>query len=162
MMSFEVSKPRRRYLYVACVGIAAVSIISILATAVRTMGQSALYPLVDDKRETVFQVSSQTCPQTTQTIIQTPKYLDPLNYLNGPPTDRFRGSLCFSMQSVLTEDIHLQDNLRLDMKYITSWISAGWSAYKSTITFCIPQLMPLPSKRCHNICKGIRSLCQFS
>jgi len=94
---------------VACVCIAIVSIIGILARDVRTMGQSALYPLVDDKRETGFQVSSQTCPQTIQTTIQTPKYLDPLNYLNGPPTDRFR------------------DNLRPDMKYITSWLSAGWT-----------------------------------
>jgi hypothetical protein len=36
-------------------------------------------------------------------------HLDPMNYLNGLPTERFR------------------DNLRLDGKYISSWISAGWT-----------------------------------
>jgi hypothetical protein len=103
-MSFET---RRRYLYAACVCIAAVSIIGLLATAVRTLGQSPLYPLIDDEREAGLQVSSQTCPQTP---IHTPipQHLDPLNYLNGPPTDRFRGSLYFSMAlSARTEVVYL-------------------------------------------------------
>lgn len=101
-MSFEAPKPRRRYIYAACVCIAAVSIVGILATAVRTLGQSPLYPLMNDEREAGL--SSQPCSQTP---IQAQKNLDSVNYLNGPPTDRFRGSLPLDRFQALTEDIYL-------------------------------------------------------
>ena len=52
---------------------------------------------------------------------------DRKSVLLGPPTDRFRGepSETFTTLAV-TFGFHL-DNLRNDTKYITSWISAGWS-----------------------------------
>lgn len=100
-MSFEAYKPRRKFMYAACVCIAAVSIIGILATAVRTMVQSPLYPLERDAG-----LASLTCPQHTP--IQVHNYLDPMNYLNGPPTEKFRGSLCFSMDlNALVEVVYL-------------------------------------------------------
>jgi hypothetical protein len=40
-----------------------------------------------------------------------PLYLNPFNYLNGPPTASFK------------------DNLKNGEQYITSWISAGWSKF---------------------------------
>jgi hypothetical protein len=52
---------------------------------------------------------------------------DRKSVLLGPPTDRFRGEPpenCTTL--VVTSVLHL-DNLRNDTKYITSWISAGWS-----------------------------------
>jgi len=75
-----------------------------LATTMRTMVQSPLYPLIDDERDA--ELASPTCPQVP---IQIHNTLDSMNYLNGPPTERFR------------------DNLRPGAKYITSWISAGWT-----------------------------------
>lgn len=83
VMSFE---PRRRYFYTACVCIVAVSIVGLLATALRTLGQSPLYPLISQEKEAEIPESSQTCSQV-------PIHSDPISYLNGPPTDRFRGLL---------------------------------------------------------------------
>ena len=103
-MSFEAYKPRRRYMYAACVCIAAVSIIGLLATAVRTMVQAPLYPLIDDERDAGL--ATPTCPQ--QIPIQTHNHFDPMNYLNGQPTEQFRGSLCFSMDlNALVKNIYL-------------------------------------------------------
>jgi hypothetical protein len=86
-------------MYAACVCIAAVSIIGLLSTAVRTMVQPPLYPVTSDERDS----TAQTCPQTP---LQIRNHLDPMNYLNGPPTERFRGSLSFSKDlNALTEDI---------------------------------------------------------
>ena len=90
-MSFETSS-RRKYFYAACVCIAAVCIIGLLATTVRTLGQPSLYPIISQESE--GGLSLQTCPQT-------PSHSDPINYLNGPPTDRFRGSICSSIMMVL-------------------------------------------------------------
>ena len=149
-------KPRQRYMYTACVCIAAVSIVGLLATTLRTMDQSPLYPLIDHERDDGL--APPLCPQIP---IQTHNHLDPMNYLNGPPTERFRGLLYFSMNlNALVEDIYLsiKDNLRLDTKYITSWISAGWSTYRLTIALCIPQLIFFISKRCYDLCKEIRRL----
>ena len=86
-------------MYAACICIATVSIIGLLSTAVRTMGQPPLYP-IDDERD----ARSPTCPQATTQIRN---HLDPMNYLIGPPTERFRGSLCFSMDlNAFAEDIY--------------------------------------------------------
>lgn len=90
-MSFEAYKPRHRYMYAACVCIAAVSIIGLLATAVRTMVQSPLYPIIDDERDAGL--ASPACPQRIP--IQIHNHLDPMNYLYGPPTERFRGPCVF-------------------------------------------------------------------
>ena len=96
-MPFEVYKPRHRYMYAACICIAAVFIIGLLAASARTMVQSPLYPLDRDAK-----LVYPTCPQ------QMPDHLDSINYLNGPPTERFRGSLCFSMDlNALIEDLYL-------------------------------------------------------
>ena len=90
-------------MYAACVCIAAVSIVGLLAATLRTLDQSPLYPLIDHERDDGL--ASPTCPQIP---IQTHNYLDPMNYLNGPPTERFRGLLCFSMNlNALVEDIYL-------------------------------------------------------
>lgn len=97
-MAFESYRLRHSYMYVVCICIAAVSIIGILSTAVRTMAQPSLYPVIDDERDA-------RCPQFP---IRSHNHLDPMNYLNGPPTERFRGSLCFSMDlNALAEDIYL-------------------------------------------------------
>lgn len=86
-------------MYAACVCLATVSFIGIVSTAVRTMVQPPFYP-IDDER-----LTSPTCPQIPMQIRNN---LDSMNYLNGPPTERFRGSLCFSMVSnTLAEDIYL-------------------------------------------------------
>lgn len=130
-MSFE-TKPRHRNIYTACVCIAAVSIFGLLATTLRTL-KSPLYPLVDEERES---------GRTSQMCLQTANHLDPINYLNGPPTDRFRGSLSSMDLKAPIEDLCLTDNLRPETKYITSWISAGWSTYRLTVIFCISELIP--------------------
>ena len=79
-------------MYVACVCIAAVSIIGLLATVARTMVQSPLYPIIDD---TALQAASRSPTCREQVSIRIHNHLDSMNYLNGPPTERFRGSYVF-------------------------------------------------------------------
>jgi hypothetical protein len=52
--------------------------------------------------------------------------LRPLAFLNGPPTTTFRGWFPCSFVS-LSCLIRVLENLRNDTKYITSFVSAGWS-----------------------------------
>jgi hypothetical protein len=49
------------------------------------------------------------------------------SYVQGPPTQRFRGQLIRSRHFSPISQQLAPDNLRNDTKYITSWISAGWS-----------------------------------
>lgn len=52
-----------------------------------------------------LRVVNERCPTTSNTSLP----VDEEQYVLGPPTDRFR------------------DNLRNDTRYITSWVSAGWT-----------------------------------
>ncbi|KAJ3568045.1 hypothetical protein NP233_g5974 [Leucocoprinus birnbaumii] len=86
------NRPRRRYLYLGCIGLAITSTLGYFALSV--------------SRTTPAEIVQE--PGVEKAI---PKVdlLDPSLYLNGPPTRSFR------------------ENLRPDAKYITSWISAGWT-----------------------------------
>lgn len=71
-----------------------------------------------------------------------PPFVDPFGAefnLIGPPTNHFRGrySQSFSRE-IINIYINHTDNLRSDRKYISSWISAGWSASLSFSFFAIP------------------------
>ena len=80
-------------MYVACVCIA---IIGLLSATVRTMVQPSLYSVIHDESDV-----RRTRPTRSQI-----RNLDPMDYLIGPPTERFRGSLCFYMDlDALIEDI---------------------------------------------------------
>jgi hypothetical protein len=48
-------------------------------------------------------------------------------YLRGLPTDKFRGMSTTPAFAGDPKFIPRPDNLRPEVKYITSWISAGWS-----------------------------------
>ncbi|KAF5352395.1 hypothetical protein D9756_005940 [Leucocoprinus leucothites] len=87
------SRPRRRYLYLGCIGLAITSTLGYFALSV--------------SRTT----STELVQEPTVVDNSTPKVdlLNPSLYLNGPPTRSFR------------------ENLRPDVKYLTSWISAGWT-----------------------------------
>jgi hypothetical protein len=54
---------------------------------------------------------------------------DRLTALNGSPTLKFRGlNLCFQLFCESSANsIFLADNLKPNLRYITSWIDAGWS-----------------------------------
>lgn len=52
--------------------------------------------------------------------------LDPLASLKGPPTMHFKGEH-FLVVSLPSLNKLPSDNLRPELKYISSWISAGWS-----------------------------------
>jgi hypothetical protein len=53
---------------------------------------------------------------------------DPSHYLNGPPTGKFRGwYILKTRDGEKIEMIIYIDNIRDEYKYLTSWISAGWS-----------------------------------
>jgi hypothetical protein len=54
------------------------------------------------------------------------------SYVQGPPTQRFRGHLIHSRYCSRISQQLATDNLRNDTKYITSWISAGWSTSPPT------------------------------
>jgi hypothetical protein len=73
--------------------------------------------------------TSAPAPAPTQAPTQAALHpLHPLASLNGPPTASLWG-LC--LLHVLTPFLihHTIDNLRNDTKYISSWISAGWSKF---------------------------------
>ena len=92
---FEHYKPRNRYMYAACICLAAVSFVGLLSTAMRTMVPSPPYRVERDA-------------SCSQSPMQSRNHLDPMNFLNGPPTERFRGSLCFSIDlNAIAEDIYL-------------------------------------------------------
>jgi hypothetical protein len=65
-------------------------------------------------------------PAPVPSLNRTPS-LDRKSALLGPPTSRFRGSPQ-GYSSTFPDIVRFHsDNLRNDTKYITSWISAGWS-----------------------------------
>lgn len=117
---------RRRYLFLAG---AVLSVVSVMALAMLTIGRTARGStyVVSDLEGQSSRLLGDTIPSTVSAVasslpsstIASPEALHetidevvvPSHSPNllGPPTDRFR------------------DNLRNDTKYITSWISAGWS-----------------------------------
>jgi len=71
--------------------------------------------------------------------------------LVGPPTPKFRGELPSSLVDS-PSDLSTTDNLRSDRKYITSFISAGWSTSQSLSTLS-SLLIASSSQRCHDLCE---------
>ncbi|CAA7265892.1 unnamed protein product [Cyclocybe aegerita] len=102
-MSFDADglffKTRRRHLYTACLSLVLVSLVSVLASSFWTARTSSYPVQVEDEIQ---------APAAQEPIQQLDKWHS-LNYLKGAPTDSLR------------------DNLRPDVKYISSWISAGWT-----------------------------------
>lgn len=97
----------------------------IVVTAVAVFSVFTLLGLAYLSSSRPLLVSQDTPPALS--LDHTPK-LDRKSALLGPPTSRFRGSpqrFLLHISSILTR-LH-SDNLRNDTKYITSWISAGWS-----------------------------------
>ncbi|KZT08882.1 uncharacterized protein LAESUDRAFT_648242 [Laetiporus sulphureus 93-53] len=83
-----------------------------------------------------------------------PEYLKHENYLRSPPTAHFRG-ICSRLLDCRSEVTHeYVDSLRSDRKYLTSWLSAGWTndvitignlIYLAQITSRIPVVPPFTS-----------------
>lgn len=68
-------------------------------------------------------------PSNYRNVQDAPEYASVLNsqsYVQGPPTQSFRGQFNQWRPSCYLTTI-VSDNLRNDTKYITSWVSAGWS-----------------------------------
>lgn len=106
------TRPRRRYLYLGCVGLAITSTLAYLALSTSRTTSSELI---------VHR------PGIVATSASKDDLLNPSLYLNGPPTRGFRGTISPDSETFCVEIV--PDNLRPDAKYLTSWISAGWSAY---------------------------------
>jgi hypothetical protein len=89
--------PRRR-LYTACISLVGISFAGLLASTIWS-----LRPSIDLKDE------QPGARNVIQSPLQESNEFDFHKYVKGPPTNNFR------------------DNLLPDVKYITSWISAGWT-----------------------------------
>lgn len=93
-------RERRRLLLSTCIFLAVISFLGLLSSAVWT-SQPTTFLFPDDPSPTP------THPALSETNFDST--LLSSNFINGSPTPHFR------------------DNLRPNMKYITSWISAGWT-----------------------------------
>lgn len=80
-----------------------------------------------------------------------------LSALNGPPTRNFRG-LCASILTLRTRGsytaLFLADNLKPNLRYISSWIDAGWSTSIPHVTRFRQINLILISKRCYYLRKS--------
>ncbi|KDR85480.1 hypothetical protein GALMADRAFT_53717 [Galerina marginata CBS 339.88] len=91
--------PRRRYVYAACFSLIGISFFSLLASNFWSL-RPTNYPL---------QASPGAIGHSFQSPLQELDQFDFRDHLKGLPTNNFR------------------DNLLPNVKYITSWISAGWT-----------------------------------
>ena len=73
---FLLPKPRRRFLYTACLSLVIVSVVGVLGSTLWTM---------------TLPTARLTAEPTTQAPVQDQDPMDSLHYLRGPPTDKFRG-----------------------------------------------------------------------
>ncbi|PPQ78032.1 hypothetical protein CVT25_015577 [Psilocybe cyanescens] len=89
--------PRRRYLWIACFALIGISFVGLLGSTVGTLRPS----LNPSERNRESWLASTRPTEPDQLHFQ--------KFVKGAPTNRFR------------------DNLQPNVKYITSWISAGWT-----------------------------------
>ncbi|KAL0572931.1 hypothetical protein V5O48_009044 [Marasmius crinis-equi] len=98
-------RQRRRCLLVACISLAAVSLIGLFSFSSWNTHHSWIQPTLEQSNipESVLPLANATERQKELDP------LDPLAWVKGPPTARFR------------------DNLRPDVQYLTSWPDSGWT-----------------------------------
>jgi len=67
-------------------------------------------------------------PDVVQDAPPHPTIFNSQSYVQGPPTQSFRGQYPVkTSKACVSRVILVSDNLRNDTKYITTWGSAGWS-----------------------------------
>lgn len=124
--------PKRRLIATACLSLAAIVLVTLSFTTLATHEQNLAVPAFEHSLPSLdVDVSSPVTHDQPPESIKEPQpeeLEDEYEYspfVLGPPTQSFR------------------DNLRNDTKYITSWISAGWStrlsysARSAVLTCCI-------------------------
>ncbi|ESK90926.1 hypothetical protein Moror_16427 [Moniliophthora roreri MCA 2997] len=130
---------RRRYLFAACISLTVISLIGLVSFSLWTTQTPSWTTQNRPNVIPTFDESIQQVPPPNQ-VVDTTKIPDaeldplgPLAVLNGPPT------------------AHFKNNLRPDLKYLTSWAASGWtndvmayanSIYLALITDRIP-VMPV-------------------
>ncbi|KAI0778374.1 hypothetical protein BD413DRAFT_508781 [Trametes elegans] len=97
---------KRRLLITASLSLAAIALVSLTFTNLATREQSLAIPVHED---VAFTPANNSVPEPVLEERPPEQQLQFSPFVLGPPTQSFR------------------DNLRNDTKYITSWISAGWT-----------------------------------
>lgn len=129
MVSFDsdvlFAKPRRRFVFIGCLTLVGVSIVSLFGSTLWTLRPST-YALADSGMGSPQHLENNATTAPTAPAQEVDRF-DSQLYLRGPPTDRFRGMSTTPTFASGPKFIPRPDNLRPEVKYITSWISAGWS-----------------------------------
>ena len=109
-MSYFAQK--RRFLLTACLSLSAIVLVALSFTTLATREDSFLVPINSHPESSPQNSTSLAHPVADDAESLEDEY-EYSPFVRGPPTQSFR------------------DNLRDDTKYITSWISAGWSTSSS-------------------------------